>query len=323
MPLVRWLGRQGHSAEALLNQVELAPLVAQGPMQPIPLIGAMRILHIAGRLEGPDVSCRAVSQTSALELLLLGKVAIGTRTPREALTRIARALPYFCTHEHLALVPGSEGVSVRHFFAVRFDQVTLHLIHQYVAAMVKVLCSMAGFSDPLLRRIEMFPHPEYGLSHLEPWFGDRLVPTKHRTLNVLVDRQIVDRAFPAQGRDRAAALLSKDLMPLHGDGTYAGSVRLLIAAMLEGGTPTVERLSAAAGTSVRTFQRRLDEEGTSFSALLDDVRRTRAMERLAEGRAAVAEVSAELGYARQASLTRAVRRWTGKPPSHLRPDQVG
>jgi AraC-like DNA-binding protein len=31
----------------------------------------------------------------------------------------------------------------------------------------------------------------------------------------------------------------------------------------------------------------------------------------------MAALSAELGFARQSSLSRAVRRWAGKPPSHL------
>jgi AraC-like DNA-binding protein len=264
------------------------------------------------------VSCSVVSETSLLELLLLGKVAIGTRTPREALTRIARALRYFCTHEHLTITPTEEGISVRHFFAVKFDANTLHLIHQYVAFMLQTLCNMTGIADPLVRRIEMSPHPEHGLRHLQRWFGNNLVATKNRTLTLLVDNHVVDEPFPTQGRDRMAGLLSRDLVPLQGDGTYSGSVQILIAAMLGDGRPTLERISAAAGTSVRTLQRRLDAEGASFSALLDSVRRSRALELLAERNTAIGVVSAELGYSRQASLTRAVRRWTGRSPRLLK-----
>ncbi len=76
-------------------------------MQPVPLITTMESLREAGCLEGPEVGCRVVSDTSPLELLMLGKVAIGTRTPREATTRIAYALPNFCTREHVTVQPGA------------------------------------------------------------------------------------------------------------------------------------------------------------------------------------------------------------------------
>jgi AraC-like DNA-binding protein len=318
-PLIRWLQAKRHPVETLLSEVDLAASPSNNPMQPIPLVSVASLLRLAGRLEGPDVSCRIVSETSVLELLLLGKVALGTQTPREALTRIAVALPYFCTHEHLTVDPDRDGVIVREFFAMKFDADTLHLIHQYAAAMMKALCGMAGAGDPLLARIEIAPHPEFGLDHLHRWFGDSvIVPTMRRTLNVFIEKNVVDRPFRTRARDRMAGRLPHGLIPLRGDGTFAGSARIVIAAMLDGGTPSVERLSAVAGTSVRTLQRRLDAEGTSFSALLDDVRRSQALERLAEGNQSVGAVSAQLSYTRQASFTRAVRRWTGSSPSHLR-----
>ena len=318
MPLVRWMSAEGHSVGALLDRLNLSTLVAQGPLQPVPLVSAMELLRLGARLEGPDIACRVISESSPLELLLLGKVAIGTRNPREAANRIAHVLPYFCTHEHLTLAQREKDVIVRHFFAVKSDPELRHLIHQYVTAMLKALCAMSGAAEPYLKRVEMAPHPEHGISHLEQWFGSHLAATRDRTLSVTLSKDTLDTPFPVRGRDRMRDLKSSGLQPLHGDGTYSGSVRLLIAGMIEGDNPTIERLSAAAGTSVRTFQRRLDAEGTSFSALLDDVRRARAIEKLSECNIAVGQVSAELGYARQASLTRAVRRWTGRSPSSYR-----
>jgi AraC-like DNA-binding protein len=88
--------------------------------------------------------------------------------------------------------------------------------------------------------------------------------------------------------------------------------------MLEADTPSAQRLAAAAGLSLRTLQRRLEDESTSFSKLLDEERRARALSGIAAGRESLNEVSAKLGFARQSALTRAVRRWTGRPPSHVR-----
>ena len=108
------------------------------------------------------------------------------------------------------------------------------------------------------------------------------------------------------------------LKPLHGTDGIAPAARDIIAAMLEGGQPTVERLAFAAGMSLRSLQRRLAAEGTSYSGLLEMVRREQALRRIAAGDASLGAVSANLGFARQSALTRAVRRWTGRPPSALR-----
>ena len=96
---------------------------------------------------------------------------------------------------------------------------------------------------------------------------------------------------------------------------FGTTARATVAAMLGDRAPSVERLAAAYGLSLRTMQRRLSEEGTSFSALLEDVRREQALERLAAGKGSLGALSASLGYKRQSALTRAVRRWTGRPPS--------
>jgi AraC-like DNA-binding protein len=98
----------------------------------------------------------------------------------------------------------------------------------------------------------------------------------------------------------------------------AGSARFLLKAMLQDGVPTIERLSESADVSVRTLQRRFAEEGTSFSELVEEVRRAAAMEALSRSDATIGDVAANVGYSRQSSLTRAVRRWTGAPPIALR-----
>ena len=69
------------------------------------------------------------------------------------------------------------------------------------------------------------------------------------------------------------------------------------------------------GMPVRTLQHRLRREGTSYSTLLDSVRRTRAVDLVAESDASIAEISAALGYGDVRSFHRAFRRWTGASPT--------
>lgn len=99
-----------------------------------------------------------------------------------------------------------------------------------------------------------------------------------------------------------------------------GSLRIVLRAYLPDGSPGIEHAARLAGTSVRTLQRRLGEQGVTYSDLLDDLRHDLAIYLLRDQRRTVSEVSQELGYRDPAIFTRAFRRWTGRTPSSFRND---
>lgn len=70
--------------------------------------------------------------------------------------------------------------------------------------------------------------------------------------------------------------------------------------------------------TVRTMHRHLDETGTSFRKIRDELLRRRAEELLLEHRVPIGEVSYLLGYAEPTNFHRAFRRWTGRTPAEWR-----
>lgn len=68
----------------------------------------------------------------------------------------------------------------------------------------------------------------------------------------------------------------------------------------------------------RTLHRRLVEEGTSFTQLLDGVRHALACEQLRSGHLTLQDIADRLGYGDQANFRRAFKRWEGIPPSEFR-----
>lgn len=322
IPAVRWLNAHGRPVDRMLHAAGLSSAPFGDPLRPVPLLSVGSLLRDISAAEGPDVPCRIVGEAGILELALLGRVALGTRSPSEALDRIAAALPLFCSHEHLSLHPSPGGLLLRHSYPVSFDPETEHLMLQYAVAMADRLCGMTGAGAPRLARIEMPPHPERGVEHLRKRFGAAIVAKPGRAISISIDSDVADRSFPSVARDRMLGSRPPEMVPLRGDGSFAGSARLMLTSMLEDGVPSVEQLAVASGTSVRTLQRRLREDGTSFASLLGEVRRARAVKHLA-GDGSIVSISAELGYQRQASLTRAMRRWTGMPPTRFRESMGG
>lgn len=314
LPTIRWLKAHGIAREPFLQPLGLSSAPFGDPLRPIPLLHVGSLLRAIARKEGPDVACRIVNEASTTELALLGSVALGTRTPLEAITRIAAVLPIFCSHEQLAIKVAPGCVDVWHSYTVKFDPETEHLMLQYAVAIADRLLGMTGRAGARMLRVDLPPHPEAGVAHLGAWFGDVVHPSEGRGTHILVEPAIAERPFPKTARDRFLAGRLPPLEPIRGDGSFGDSVRIMLASILTDAVPTVRDMASVCGTSVRSFQRRLSRDGVVYSDLLEQVRKAHALRLLSRPNATAKSVSADLGYESQSSLTRAMLRWTGAGP---------
>lgn len=90
--------------------------------------------------------------------------------------------------------------------------------------------------------------------------------------------------------------------------------RAIIIEELPSGAILQRHVASALNLSLRNFQRRLKEKGTSFSQILDEIRQELARQYLTEGHRQVIEVAFLLGFSNSSSFTRAFKRWTGYTP---------
>jgi AraC-like DNA-binding protein len=95
-------------------------------------------------------------------------------------------------------------------------------------------------------------------------------------------------------------------------------VRGLILQYLGGEECTNERVAAELALHPRTLHRRLKEEGTSFEAIKDEVRRDVALRYLQHGDLPLTRIAEKLGYAETSVLSRSCFRWFAASPRQLR-----
>ena len=69
---------------------------------------------------------------------------------------------------------------------------------------------------------------------------------------------------------------------------------------------------------LRTLHRLLSAEDTTYSKLLDAVRRELAERYITDPDISLQEISSLLGFSELSAFSRAFRRWTGQPPSAAR-----
>lgn len=95
-------------------------------------------------------------------------------------------------------------------------------------------------------------------------------------------------------------------------------VRAQIARQLGEGVPELGTVAAALQRSPRSLQRLLQEQGLSFTQLVDTVRRELAERYLAEPTLDLTDLAFLLGYSEQSAFQRAFKRWTGQTPGDYR-----
>ena len=89
------------------------------------------------------------------------------------------------------------------------------------------------------------------------------------------------------------------------------------------GESGIERLAEATGASVRTLQRRLKDAGVTYNDLLNDVRKTLALNLLENETLALSEIAFSLGYSEVSAFNHAFRRWVGQSPGDYRRLRAG
>lgn len=117
--------------------------------------------------------------------------------------------------------------------------------------------------------------------------------------------------------EKALEQCEQELQTIAAQRGLAGRLRRLVLDW-PSGIPSQQEAAAALNLSVRTLARRLEEEGSGYRALVDDVLCARACALFELPGSTVENVAETLGYSDAANFTRAFRRWSGDSPRAYR-----
>lgn len=315
IPFVTWATKHHRHVEKMLSDCGLPHVWTDDGAMPVPFLAAGEFLDRLQREHGPDVGCRVVADVVLPDFGPIGSAVLSARNLREAYTRIAAAQVYNTSNAFYSIKADATGLQVQHGWNVPLPPTVLHVIESYTAGIAAALRRPLGLRRPVFERVSIIPHPVHGVAHLEPWLECEVVPIHRPPLVLRLSDAVADAPFP---RSMAAATAPVPEGLRLNDLSMTESSRLVVRTMLRSGAPTIERMARYAGMSVRSYQRRLTAEGQTFSDLVEDERRRLLTQTLGDAELRLGEVATHLGYSRQSSLTRAVRRWTGKAPQRLR-----
>ncbi|MEM7323134.1 MAG: AraC family transcriptional regulator ligand-binding domain-containing protein [Actinomycetota bacterium] len=112
--------------------------------------------------------------------------------------------------------------------------------------------------------------------------------------------------------------LGRRLVDLERTATTSERVRATLLELLPAGETNAGAVGATLGLSVRSLQRRLQDEGTSFKGLVNETRSDLAVHYLRHSELPIADIAFLLGYGDHRSFYRAFHSWTGSTPKAVR-----
>jgi AraC-like DNA-binding protein len=183
-----------------------------------------------------------------------------------------------------------------------------------------ILHLRAGADSVALTRV-WFGHPRPSdVGALRAFFGTNDLTFGCEDSGFAFPEAALDRAMrfaDARTVETIAPLIDEEVAARRKLASFADRVAAHVAASLPAGTD-VGDVARAMHMSARTLQRRLEQEHTSFSDLLDRARLDVARRLLADPAVALTDVAFRLGFADLATFSRAFKRWTGMPPGQWR-----
>jgi len=306
-----------------LTREELGHLQILDPDARVPLSQALDMLKFAiERTQDPDLGLKAARYSQPSEYGVLHYAIRSAPTVREAITVTQRFMRLLTDVVDYRLELEAGRAMVRIECKVPLPRAAA----DYQATITHLL--QVGTNAMLVPGLEWwFPHERPAdITEYERAFAPASLRFSAPAFGFCFDQEYLERPLPHADANlnqivsRHAELLLAEL-PRTRNVTEA--VRELIMKELAGGQPTAAQVATRLHMNQRTLARRLQSEGTTFSALFDELRRSLALRYLLRRDLRISEVVFLLGFSEVATFYRAFRRWTGQTPVEYRRAQGG
>ncbi|MDD3763568.1 MAG: AraC family transcriptional regulator [Nevskiales bacterium] len=317
--MVNFAARYGVDAETCLLGTDISEAQLRDPDALIERAQEMRLVEnlILALPEVPALGFELGLQYNVATFGILGFALRISRNLREAVHHALRFLPLSTAYCRFELVPdpGVFGVSLdpsgiphhlRQFLLERDSATALNLLREL---------SLAGIN---IQRLEyQGPEPEYAdritaLCGMAPHYGSTRNAIIVRSEDAEIPLPMYDAHLVRLLEDQCRAQLQRRQVT-----GVTGQVRQLVLGPL-GLVASLEDAAEKLAMSPRSLRRKLEEEGTTFRAIVDTERKQLAAQLLQGSDMKLDELALQLGYGDTASFTRAFRRWFDQSPGEYR-----
>jgi len=312
------LEEEGFDSEALFKKLDMDSTGLRDPHVRYSFVSVQRLWEAAARLTNDACfGLKAAQHWHPTTLHALGYAWFASDSLKDALERMVRYVRLVSTAAHAQLTEEKQGYR----FTLNYDVKAQPAVEAVDAAMANLvgMCRLSydGELDPLA----------VCLQRAEPVCSDRLrkyfncaVHFEQPENSVLFSHDVLETALPtanvilAGNNDR----LIKEYLARLDKSILSTQVKARLLELLPSGHVNEERMASLLNVSLRSLQRKLKGEGSSFKTLLEDTRRELAENYIRDNSLSISEITYLLGFSEPSNFTRAFKRWQGMSPSAYR-----
>ena len=327
MELVRAASLTGYFAVAeelrldvtpLLRRAGLARSMMSNPEQMLPARSAIRLVEDSAEVSGcATFGLRMAERRRLSDIGMVSLLIVHQQTLREALEVLAEFRNRINSNLTLQVEEHGDSAFLREQFALnppmvsrQVGDVALGVLYQLCRTLMgddwRPQCVCLSYERPS----QASDRAVYDrLFDCQLQFGSDFDGIVVRTADMLRQNPRSDPALARHARELVGAMIDPGLR------TIAEEVEQSIRLLLPAGRASIAGVTDALGTNVRTLQRRLDREETSFSDLLNRVRVQQVEQHFANRRLRLTDIAHLLGYSTLASFSSWYRQRFGQTPT--------
>ncbi len=321
--LRRQLDGLGLDSAALCREAGLDPQKMDDPNIRLPLSATTRLWALAVTASGdPALGLQTSRHVSHTTFHALGLALAASSTLREMFERVERYHRVVSDVMVLELRDVGSISEMRMTLPAQRAAPAPEAVDAFIAIYVRSCRSRLGRDyAPLSVHLRRPPPIDP-----QPWLDTFRAPVEFAAKEDVLRFQRSDLDLPLDdGNPELAAhneaVLQRRMAALEPP-TWARRLRLALEQRLPNGEPSAEVLAQGMHLSLRSLQRHLSDEGSSYEQVLAEVRHRLALEYLRDPGCAISEVAYLLGFADSSSFSRAFKRWSGQSPSQFRAAQL-
>lgn len=316
------LGAEGVSSNALLNDARLDPAAICAASATVSIDQMIAVFAAAARSGAPHGAAFRAGRRN--QITCYGAYGFGLLSSPD----FRQAIRFAVDYHHLAAPTVQLSIEERGACAAWvFDPLPHHRIDQalYRFIVEMQIGTLVALHSELLG--EAFRPRELHLAYRRDDFAasferefDAPCLTESGRNKLVFDAAYLDRRHPRGNATSFAEmerLCERATQDIERSGGMAAKMRACIAAA-DREALCFDVIARQLNIPERTLRRRLGDENTSFSELVNDVRLVAAVKLLRDTLLPLEDVAGELGFSDAANFRQAFRRWTGFSPQEFR-----
>lgn len=313
------LQAQGVDSEALFREAGLDPQALKKPDARYPAEGMQRLWALAVEATGDEgIGLSVIEYWHPTSMHALGFAWLASTTLKEAMERLVRYVRIVSTAATFSLQETHEGF-VLEMTGAPPGWVPLPQSIDVGVALVVHMCRVSyGEAFAPLRVTLRRPRPQ----RTEPYERLFRAPIAYQAERntLLLSKESLLKTLPTGNTDLAHAnekVITEYLANLDLDDIVL-RVKTCLIDMLPSGEVSGDAVAQALHLSPRSLQRKLQEQGLTYSQVLEETRRELAVRYIRDSKLSISEITFMLGFSEPSNFSRAFKRWNGVSPSEYR-----